>query len=87
VRYEDLATDPATTIRRILAYLELEDDTAIVEAMASAAVDDPAASSHRTTDAVEESIGRWKRDLPHELRPVVGESLDPVLAELGYEPT
>jgi hypothetical protein len=87
VRYEDLATEPAATLKRILAYLELEDDPAIVKKMTAAAFDHPDASSHRTTAGVEESIGRWKRDLPPALRPVVSESLDPVLAELGYEPT
>jgi hypothetical protein len=87
VRYEDLATEPVATLKRILAYLELEDDPAIVEQMTAAAFDHPDASSHRTSARVEESIGRWKRDLPPALRPVVGESLDPVLAELGYEPT
>ena len=55
--------------------------------MRTAAFDHPGASSHRTTADVEDSIGRWKRDLPSALRQVVGESLEPVLAELGYEPT
>ena len=87
VRYEDLATEPAATLKRILAYLEFGDDPAIVEKMTAAAFDHPDASSHRTTAGVEESIGRWKRDLPPTLRPVLSESLDPVLAELGYEPT
>ena len=87
VRYEDLAAEPVATLKRILAYLGLEQDAAILERMRTAAFDHPGASSHRTTADVEDSIGRWKRDLPPALRQVVGESLDPVLAELGYEPT
>jgi hypothetical protein len=84
VRYEDLATDPEGTLRRILRYLVLDHDPAIVQAMVRAALDHPATAQHRTSSSVDESIGRWKSDLPKSLHPVVDESLSPVLAELGY---
>jgi hypothetical protein len=84
VRYEDLATDPEGTLRRILRYLVLDDDPAIVQAIVRAALDHPATAQHRTSSSVDESIGRWKSDLPKSLHPVVDKSLSPVLAELGY---
>jgi hypothetical protein len=87
VRYEDLATDPEGTLARVLPYLGVDDDRATVQTMVRAAFDHPATAQHRTSSTVDESIGRWKSDLPESLHPVVGESLDPVLAELGYEPT
>jgi Sulfotransferase family len=85
VRYEDLATDPAGTLERLLGYVGIDDDPAIVQTMVRAAFDDPAAAQHSTTSSVGESIGRWKSDLPRSLRQVVDEALDDVLAELGYE--
>jgi sulfotransferase family protein len=85
VRYEDLATDPGRALARLLPYLGVDDDPGIVEAMVRGAFDQPGMDQHRTSSSVDGSIGRWKNELPRALHPVVAETLDPVLAELGYE--
>jgi len=84
VRYEELAMEPRATLERILEYLELDCGSTIVDRMVRAALDHPGVQAHRTSPTVEDSIGRWRRDLPATLRPVVEESLDGVLTELGY---
>jgi len=84
VRYEDLAADPRATVERLVAYLELEAAAHVVEAMVRAAFEHPALERHRTSSTVEESIGRWRRDLPPSLADVVEESLHGPLSELGY---
>jgi sulfotransferase family protein len=85
VRYEELATDPAGALARLLPYLGVDEDPAIVETMVRGAFDQPGMDQHRTSSSVDGSIGRWKTELPRALHHVVAESLDPVLAELGYE--
>jgi hypothetical protein len=84
VRYEELALEPRATLERILEYLELDRDSTIVDRMVRAALDHPGLQAHRTSPTVEDSIGRWRRDLPETLLPVVEESLEGVLTELGY---
>jgi len=87
VRYEELATRPAETAARILEYLELPRDPEIVEGMVRAALGGAALEGHRTSRSIEDSIGRWRRELSPELRAASRHSLDPVLREFGYEPT
>jgi hypothetical protein len=87
VRYEDLASQPEETAEQMLAYLELPREPETVAEMVRAAFQTPALAEHRTSRSVEASIGRWRQELSPELRAVCRESLDPVLTELGYEPT
>ena len=87
VRYEDVAMDPAGTLQRLLRYLGVDDDPAIIQTMVQGAFDDPAAAEHRTSSSLAASIGRWQRELSPKLLAACRESLDPILVELGYEPT
>jgi hypothetical protein len=87
VRYEDLATDPMGTLEHLLRYLGVDDDPAIVQAMARTAFESAALDEHRTTPSIADSIGRWRRELAPELLAACREHLDPVLGECGYEPT
>ena len=84
VRYEDLATKPAETIAGLLEYLGLDRSPEAVEGMVQSAFAHPDTDGHRTTLTVEDSVGRWRRDLPSSLRPVVDEALNGPLSELGY---
>jgi hypothetical protein len=86
VRYEDLIQSPAATLGALMEYLELEFDEETIAATLERA-DSEALDSHRTTDEVSESIGRWQRDLSPEIAEVCAQVLDPVLTEFGYEPT
>jgi hypothetical protein len=77
VRYEDLALRPQETMAGVFDYLGLEPHAAEAET--------PEFSEHRTSRSVEDSIGRWRHELPRRLRRVVHAELEPPLAELGYE--
>jgi Sulfotransferase family len=87
VRYEDLATRPHETLAEVLAYLRLNRKPQTIDGLVASAFDGPDFAAHRTTGSVEESIGRWRRELPRELRSVVQAELDEALIELGYERT
>ncbi|HVC61802.1 MAG TPA: sulfotransferase [Acetobacteraceae bacterium] len=81
VRYEDLVQQPADTMSRIAAYLELghslkpdpDGERAIFSGHGTSA--DPAAS-----------IGRWKHELSAEDRVSLSRGLKPFLQEFGYDP-
>ncbi|HEY6836884.1 MAG TPA: sulfotransferase [Gaiellaceae bacterium] len=85
VRYEDLATRPAETIDGVLEYLGVDRSLEIVDGIVQGALAHPETDGHRTTLTVEQSVGRWRRDLPSSLRPVVDEALGGALTELGYD--
>jgi len=69
----------------VLAYLELDRSTDVVERMVRAAFEHAEVGQHRTSGNIEDSIGRWRLELPRRLHAVVGASLHGPLAELGYE--
>jgi SAM-dependent methyltransferase len=87
VRYEDLATQPHETTGTMLEYLGLPGPPETVDLMVRTAFESPSLDKHRSSASVQESISRWGRELPPALRSVCREVLDPVLTELGYEPT
>jgi hypothetical protein len=79
VRYEDLATDPETTLRGICAFLGEPFDPAMIPDAppgASAAPDQGRPNAG--------SIGRWQRDLTPADRAIVETICGPRLRELGY---
>jgi len=90
VRYEDLVRDRISAVKQICDHLNLSaadvanDPDEIVRRAQSG---EGGLSGHRTTTTVEESIGRWRRDLPDELRSASAEFLDEPLLAFGYEPT
>ena len=87
VRYEDLATQPRETTGAVLEYLGLPRAPETIDEMVRTAFESSSFDEHRTSASIQESIGRWQRELPPALRSVCREALDPVLTELGYEPT
>jgi hypothetical protein len=85
VRYEDLIERPLETLESLVAYLELDSASNSIEAMVRALSEESAASDrHRTTDAVEASIGRWRRDLDAEQQREFGTALREGLETFGY---
>ncbi len=85
VRYEDLILDPVPTLRGILQYLELDASAAVVDGMRErAARDTELLKQHRTTRRPEDSIGRWKRDLPPNLVELCQDTFGDILGEFGY---
>jgi hypothetical protein len=87
VRYEDVVREPTTTLPRLLDLLGLDADPATVARLiAAAAPDAPELRGHGTADSPASSIGRWRRDLPPELRALTEETFSELLRDFGYEP-
>jgi hypothetical protein len=85
VRYEDLVRDPTATLPRLLDLLGLDAEPATVARLiAAAAPDAPELRGHGTAHSPESSIGRWRRDLPPELRALTEEAFAELLRDFGY---
>jgi len=78
LRYEDFAQDPVATATRLGDWLGLTLDPGV--AMRSRGE----ISHHLTTDSVEESIGRWKRELAPADATMIWGHLASRLEPLGY---
>ena len=88
LRYEDLIDSPASSLSRILAYLDIAEDSVTVERMvASALHDDPATRQHRTSASNEKSIGRWRVDMTDDMKYAANRVFGTALKEFGYDPT
>jgi hypothetical protein len=86
VRYEDLVTEPARHLSRILEHCGLDASHAAVTAMLSDAnPDGPLMAAHRTSASSGASIGRWKADLSDVAKRRATRRLGSTLTELGYE--
>jgi hypothetical protein len=86
LRYEDLISDPERVVEPLIGYLGVDDSSAAVASMiASLSERSSHAEQYRTTESAEDSIGRWRRDLPPELERAAQETFAPALAEFGYE--
>jgi hypothetical protein len=90
VRYEDLVADPEGEVRRLLRFLELEWDDAVLEAdglhaaltkVGHADSNQPGRTIHR------EARERWRLDLSAAERRIVEQSAGAVLTGAGYLPS
>ncbi|MDB5493323.1 MAG: sulfotransferase [Phenylobacterium sp.] len=90
VRYEDLVGDPERTVRRLLAFLGLDWNDAVLEAdglhealtkVGHANSNQPGRTIHR--DALE----RWRTDLSAAERRIVEQAAGGMLARAGYLPS
>jgi len=85
VKYEDLVTKPATTLATILAHLGTPHDTAAVEEMVrKAKVTTPEMEQHQTSSSVDESVGRWRSEMPESLVAACREAFKEALVEFNY---
>jgi hypothetical protein len=86
VRYEDLILKPAETLTGMLEYAQIDSSPESVAAMRSTlSTEMPELAGHRTSRE-EESIGRWRTDLPDELVEACRRAFGEALAVFGYEP-
>jgi hypothetical protein len=84
-RYEDVIADPATALAAILSHAGIESSPALIASMiAQASSRSEEMEMHRTTPTQDESIGRWRRDLPPELQAAATVALARPLAAFGY---
>lgn len=85
VKYENLVLDSENEIGRILDYLELENDAVITARIRQAIFSNGANHAiHQTSKSPEDSIGRWKMDMPEELQAYCLLKFGNVLEGFGY---
>ncbi len=85
VRYEDLVRQPASVLPVALAAIGLNATPDIISSLVTAAAPGaPELRGHGTAESPEASIGRWRRDLPHDLHVAVHESFGDLLRDFGY---
>jgi hypothetical protein len=84
LRYEDLVQRPRQTLRSLLAYLDLDRGTDVVELLLGVPGDDTRNFRHGTSASARESVGRWQKDLDPSLRMACEETFEEVLATFGY---
>jgi hypothetical protein len=82
VRYEDLLGDPDGTVSALAGYLGIDPSDAMVKSVGERT---PESEGYRTAESAQASIGRWRRDLPDDLRHAAEETFAPALAEFGYD--
>ncbi len=83
LRYEDLVHDPVATLGRLMAFLGLPWEAAM---LASAPTDGIDPYESRAADPIfDSSIGRWRRDLSKADRRATLLLIGPLLMELGYQ--
>ena len=84
VRYEQLVTDPETTLGGILGWLGIESDSGTVKKLIAQAqaIDD---GSHCTAPNPKASIGRWRNEMPVDLQNLYASNFGQILACLGYQ--
>jgi hypothetical protein len=77
VRYEELVRDLPGVAARVGSWLSVELDAEAV------ARERRMGWVHRTAPSTEESIGRWRRDLPGDVAKTIAHELGPELEAVG----
>jgi len=85
VRYEDLVKSTESELKRIFNYLEIDCSPLLLKSIASKTMHTATSSDHRTSNSAEQSIERWRTDLPEDLLSYCNESLRSELEVFGYE--
>jgi hypothetical protein len=86
LRYEDLLNGPEQAVAGLVDHLGVDrSPEARAQMIATLAERSPNSEEYRTTESPAASTGRWRRDLPEQLRRTVEDSFGPALAEFGYE--
>lgn len=88
IRYEDLVHQRRSTLHQILRFLELQATDAIVGEMIDKAetIEQAAQQQHRTSADSLSSIGRWRQELPADLRKSCNRTFAEALTAFGYGP-
>jgi Sulfotransferase family len=85
LRYEDLVSEPHTSLRRIAEYAGIDASAAVIDQMAATCrLDDEMSRAHRTTDSGPRSIGRYRYDMNDALRALCLEIGADLLSRFGY---
>lgn len=83
IKYEQLITSPADVLRKVFSTCGLRcDDVTITQCMQTFDAKDT--SNHRTSESGNQSIGRWRAELPQHLVKIANEELREPLDYFGY---
>jgi hypothetical protein len=85
IRYEDLVSNPATTLGGLLEYLDLSEDKKALRRMTRLAERRDAPTEHMTSDSIEMSVGRWRRELDDATLELCDSVFGPMLEGFGYQ--
>lgn len=85
IRYEDLMADPETVMARAFAHAGVDSAPDAVRAALDAAAALPVPDRHRTAGTKDSSVGRWRREMPPDLRREVDAAFGEPMALHGYE--
>jgi hypothetical protein len=86
VRYEDVVAQPHETLASILAFAGLDASAETIGRMVDHGFADTSElRAHRTTQSLEASIGRWRRDLDPALKELSEDVFSEAIATFGYE--
>jgi len=89
IRYEELAREPETTLRRVSEFLELSWDPAVVDTLLEVDGRSPADAGGRappgTRPPLDEPAARWRTEMSPGDRAACEALAGNLLAELGYE--
>ena len=86
LRYEDLISEPRSTLAGVFEYLELDASDAMLDRVLADGfgLDDGRRRKHGTTADPSRSVGRWREDLSPDLQQVCEETFAPAMAAFGY---
>jgi len=86
VRYEDIISDPVTTMVGVCRYLGTDATREqVARSVETARANEPDRQrNHRTAGSALASVQRWKRDLPGDLREACEKGLAEAMREFGY---
>jgi len=86
LRYEDLVAKPRETLRSVFSYLELDASPAFIEDILQRSSGNTAElQQHKTSQDLNSSVGRWKRDLNPELQATLNREYAEILTGFGYK--
>jgi hypothetical protein len=86
VRYEELVRSPRSVIERIFDYIgQQPSESELLHVVESVQKRDEETRRHMTSKDVNESIGRWRRDLPTEVGELASHSFASFLKDFSYE--
>jgi hypothetical protein len=87
VRYEDLVSSPAQTLRGVFEYLEIDASDEAVELVMRAGSDEEGFVEHGTSPTLASTVGRWTSEGDEAFRAGLTELFREGLAEFGYAET
>lgn len=85
LRYEDLVADPYGTLLAVFTYLGVGADREVIQRILEESEFAGGLSDHRTSSSADDSIGRWRHDLPDHLGALANSLMRNDLQALGYQ--